>query len=769
MSDFVYQDDEQDNRGWRSDPFAGQRIDVPLGDVTDAPRVCVEMSLDWAPIIIGALERLKFGDMWNGDASDIARAADNIDTLQAMLGAGECEGGNMDYTCYELPLHSPIVDWLPADPFDNNPSIPPGYNFPPWQIITVPQPLEGYQVGDVVVNLFSLLTGFPPIIPASGVPRMQLTVQGPAEVDIEFARVFQGGIALVLVDGVPRNWVDLQLYNVGDLLNVNSWLEVFGFAVDSFTRGPLELPVECPNAQEYVIEVQMFPRPALDFTLGYGGGVRGISICSEQEQIDLSPFVTDVRLNGGVLEKEIDDTWVPAEAVTDHVDASVLVRGNGCQIEGLRAWDVVWSAIESGLYLDIAASCTLTSRLNILQSTAIGMSMNDGTRQGNQGPRSGYHNIYGTEGLSLYDPANQKGFYLGWGGSMSFRDQFLHRQTASRAMVDVVATDSAKPALHVEHTDSGQNTIAVYRRYDGIDVVEVSKEGWFSAMQQLIVNDLSSTGAKRGQGRLLGQWADDTDATRKGRTIIQADDHAGVREGLRVEADGAAARLGFYGAAAVAKATVTGATALAALNSLLAAAENLGLITDSTAITAGGEGLTELPYYEAMFDMSLDRPTGRPIQFATQSQWGDFVNQQGFVSELDAGPGTTMQLRVEMNWKYEVTIRKMRLTFICATGADGDFAFEMHNNPGGLIIDVPMDPVSANGPETLVVEVEPIEYRSDPARFLRFQYVAFNAISTEIVTLQKIEVLGDGHPEFDFFGDMTAGDIYNHDMPDWST
>lgn len=171
-----------------------------------------------------------------------------------------------------MPLYSPIIDFLPADPFHDPGAIPLGYSLPPWQIAEFDEPLNGIKAGDVVIGLIGSLLSFPPVVPLSGVPRFQLHVQGPAEVDIEFVSVLQGGIAVVFVDGFPHHWVDLQLYSVVDLLNVNSWAEIFGFVIDTFTGPTLEDSIVLDEDREYVIEAQFFPRPAIDYTIGYGGG-----------------------------------------------------------------------------------------------------------------------------------------------------------------------------------------------------------------------------------------------------------------------------------------------------------------------------------------------------------------------------------------------------------------------------------------------------------------------------------------------------------------
>ncbi|MGC1272971.1 MAG: hypothetical protein WBC44_04640 [Planctomycetaceae bacterium] len=78
-------------------------------------------------------------------------------------------------------------------------------------------------------------------------------------------------------------------------------------------------------------------------------------------------------------------------------------------------------------------------------------------------------------------------------------------------------------------------------------------------------------------------WSVATDASRTGRVTHTVEDFAGSRETFREEATGTAAAIGFLGATAVTRQTVTGSrTDGTALASLLTALASLGLITDST-------------------------------------------------------------------------------------------------------------------------------------------------------------------------------------------
>lgn len=69
----------------------------------------------------------------------------------------------------------------------------------------------------------------------------------------------------------------------------------------------------------------------------------------------------------------------------------------------------------------------------------------------------------------------------------------------------------------------------------------------------------SDTTAAQAQGSIITEWATATHASRKARLSLFANDTA-AREGLRIEASGTAAMIGFLGAAAVARSSLAAAT-----------------------------------------------------------------------------------------------------------------------------------------------------------------------------------------------------------------
>lgn len=92
----------------------------------------------------------------------------------------------------------------------------------------------------------------------------------------------------------------------------------------------------------------------------------------------------------------------------------------------------------------------------------------------------------------------------------------------------------------------------------------------------------SSNNTERVAADDITQWATATDGSQKARRQFYVYDTA-AREFMRAEASGAAPMIGFLGATAVARPTITGSRGgSAALASLLTALANLGLITDST-------------------------------------------------------------------------------------------------------------------------------------------------------------------------------------------
>ena len=95
----------------------------------------------------------------------------------------------------------------------------------------------------------------------------------------------------------------------------------------------------------------------------------------------------------------------------------------------------------------------------------------------------------------------------------------------------------------------------------------------------------SSTTNSQAVAAVDGVWRDAIHATQTGALELGAYYVGSLQQGLRIDANAAGVRLGFYNVAAVARQTVTGSRGgNAALASLLTALANLGLIIDSTTV-----------------------------------------------------------------------------------------------------------------------------------------------------------------------------------------
>jgi hypothetical protein len=119
--------------------------------------------------------------------------------------------------------------------------------------------------------------------------------------------------------------------------------------------------------------------------------------------------------------------------------------------------------------------------------------------------------------------------------------------------MNTALTNSTATAMQLRHNSSG------------------TPAAGFGVQYRLMLK--SSTTASQDAGLITALWTDPTHVTRKARLTLSAFDSANVREGIRIEADGTAARVGLYGVTAVARQTAAAAatdlaTAIALVNDL---------------------------------------------------------------------------------------------------------------------------------------------------------------------------------------------------------
>ena len=183
----------------------------------------------------------------------------------------------------------------------------------------------------------------------------------------------------------------------------------------------------------------------------------------------------------------------------------------------------------------------------------------------NGGANTGSDIIHrGTGGLSLVSSDN---------GSIQFwvngaqQGYFTSTAFQSNNQASIVVTDAA--------TNTTASTMALIHGTSGTPTTGFGTDLFFFAH--------SSTNTSRPLHLIRANWVTATDASRASRALFYVYDATSAREAMRLESSGSAAKIGFLGAAAVARPTVTGAKGgNAALTSLLTQLASLGLITDSS-------------------------------------------------------------------------------------------------------------------------------------------------------------------------------------------
>lgn len=259
------------------------------------------------------------------------------------------------------------------------------------------------------------------------------------------------------------------------------------------------------------------------------------------------------------------------------VAAELNVTGGGTVTQGWGTEGVidvsgnstVGTAIPVGVYLSVAAGSTVTSAYGVnIGGPADGWS-NAGTITNCYALYIGSSTNVGTQKWSIYNQSPAVSYFAGSIAlgitaasakvhAISTTEQerlgydasnYLSSTTASDGKTTFTAVGTA-PGLKWLMSDSTTN--AIY------DLVTFSKNTSSAGAAGLGVRvnlaAKSSTTADTLVGAIDASWVDATHASRKGRLTLSAYDTA-IREGIRVEASGTAAMLGFFGVTAVVKPT----------------------------------------------------------------------------------------------------------------------------------------------------------------------------------------------------------------------
>jgi hypothetical protein len=264
------------------------------------------------------LTRWSFGGELNPDPDAIEAMIDDLQLRLSNGLSGESGCGETAdcATCQDFYIES-LPDWIEWRPHYPGQSVTlPGslpYLGNVWRIAPFDLEIFGVKQGDVYVDPANFPP--PPISLASfildGFPRFTFYVQNASQVELEFISLVQGGAAIVAIDGVLAEIVDLQSASV---IDITSWIDaledVIGQLQYNQTNIANETVIEINfnDTLEHRITVTFIPKISLDF--GIGGGIRRITVCGENAMIIQKPQLRPTEDGCGIEWRPSDtDAW----------------------------------------------------------------------------------------------------------------------------------------------------------------------------------------------------------------------------------------------------------------------------------------------------------------------------------------------------------------------------------------------------------------------------------------------------------------------------
>lgn len=264
-----------------------KRTLFPLPSVPDdGSRICVKVNIPNIPAhrqaFLGAIYNLTRWYSWEQDEAHTAREIATVwKGIFNELLDHFYDGCPEDADCRQcldfLPEY-PIVHYAPNDPFRTPDYTPPGYIIPPWYKNPT-FPLPGVLPTDAMVNLLSLAE-IPIAALADGMPRFSITTSGTGELELEFVKIPQGGYVIVQSDdAVGIQLVDLHSTSVTDAASLGTLLGILGLPGDYDIVQTETVELHFDVSGLHVTNCTFIPAIGGDVILGFGGGLRRVSLC----------------------------------------------------------------------------------------------------------------------------------------------------------------------------------------------------------------------------------------------------------------------------------------------------------------------------------------------------------------------------------------------------------------------------------------------------------------------------------------------------------
>lgn len=263
-------------------------------------------------LILPILQFIGWSQRWK---SDIGTPIDKdvIDALKGnleykLMADGDCEGDPCDDGCREYLPSVSFIEYFPNDPFRTPLHVPPGYSVPPWYNNPL-IPLPGVLPTDAMVNGLAVIA---PNLPLSGFPYARVHFSGEGELEIEFVQVPAGGLAIIDVDDDPTKITIVETSSdLIDTVGIAGVLAALGFDVEDANIVDTHIvEIHIDGEGDHFVDINFIPNVGGETLIGFGGGIRRISLCGLSEPGDFMPCCPEPTqqryTDEGILEQSYD-------------------------------------------------------------------------------------------------------------------------------------------------------------------------------------------------------------------------------------------------------------------------------------------------------------------------------------------------------------------------------------------------------------------------------------------------------------------------------
>jgi hypothetical protein len=416
---------------------------APIEGIYDEPTVYYKANLRWAKLIEGFVQHLTDIAAWK-EAEDenywgIQQIITFLERVDVPFVFPEESG------CNNFLPSAAFVVYEPQNPYNNPDYIPDDLYAPPWFVndeLEYPEAL-GYRATDVFVDPGAI--NIDPIdIITLNFPRIEITVKGGGQLEIDFLAVQAGSAAILKIGSMP---------NIGDIITGGIIEE--GVRIIDLNNDSLSVPPESDIVISEEVNIEAEPdelttvyivfMPVIDdslIPLALGGGIRQIGLCAFESMAG-STGVEDVRFNQETcfLEKRINGEWLPVEGFEYLAECLGVVD----MVTKQEVREAIVEAAQDVSQFIIAGSLAEPSKEVTLNTdgsrdvTTPGQSPNDPTSTVDEERRTGGA-ISIRQGINTIW-SNMAAWYTGSVGSSGVKERLKNTYILDSGMTDLLVDD----------------------------------------------------------------------------------------------------------------------------------------------------------------------------------------------------------------------------------------------------------------------------------------------------------------------------------------